>query len=189
MRCRSTGSLRRKSATPGVSQPTRGFARALAALREAGVDFVVVGVGGINFYARTPGQVFATIDLDALLPPVVSNLSAALRVLAERGYQFESAGEPFLDREDESVLARVVANGACLTATHSEEGQIDLMISIAGFTFAELDSDATPFEVGGALVRVGRLDKLLRSKERSGRAKDREFLRAFTARGSDEEPD
>jgi predicted nucleotidyltransferase len=172
-----------------VSQPVSGFARALAALREAGVDFVVVGVGGINFYARTPGQVFATIDLDALLPPVVPNLSAALRVLAERGYQFESAGEPFLDRADGSVLARVVANGACLTAIHSKEGQIDLMTSIAGFTFAELDSDATPFEVGGALVRVGRLDKLLRSKEQSGRAKDREFLRAFTARGSDDELD
>jgi len=77
-----------------VSQPASGFARTLAALREAGVEFVVVSVGGINFYART-----------------------------------------------------------------------------------------------GALVRVGRLDKLLRSKERSGRAKDREFLRAFKARGSDEELD
>jgi len=37
-----------------VSQPASGFARALAALREAEIDFVVVGVGGINFYARTP---------------------------------------------------------------------------------------------------------------------------------------
>jgi hypothetical protein len=89
-----------------VSQPVSGFARARVGLREAGVDVVVVGVDRINFYARTPGQVFATVDLDTLLPPVVSNLSVALRVLAERGYQLESAGEPFLDRENEAVLAR-----------------------------------------------------------------------------------
>ncbi|TMA30783.1 MAG: hypothetical protein E6J87_17210 [Deltaproteobacteria bacterium] len=87
------------------------------------------------------------------------------------------------------MLARVIANGACLTALHSEEGQIDLMTSIAGFRYADLASDATSFEVAGATVRVGRLEKLLSSKERSGRPKDREFLRAFAARGSEEELD
>jgi predicted nucleotidyltransferase len=172
-----------------VSQPASGFARALSALREAGIDFVVVGVGGITFYARTPGEVFATVDLDTLLAPAAANLSAALRVLSERGYHFESGDEPFLDQNDEAVLARVIANGACLTALHPEEGQIDLRTSIAGFRYADLVSDATSFEVAGTMVRVGRLEKLLRSKERSGRPKDREFLRAFAARGSEEELD
>ena len=113
-----------------MSQRASGFVRALSALREAGVDFVVVGVGGINFYARTPGQV--------------------------------------------------------LTAIHRAEGQIDLMTSMAGFSYEELERDATTFRVAGALVRVGRLEKLLRSKERSGRPKDLEFLRAFEARAVDE---
>jgi predicted nucleotidyltransferase len=162
-----------------VSQSASGFARALSALGEAGVDFVVVGVGGINFYARTPGQVFATIDLDTLLPPVVENLSTALRVLSGFGYAFE-AGE---------ILARVVANGACLTAIHPEEGQIDLMTSLAGFSYAELDDDATAFRVAGVEVRVGQLEKLLRSKECSGRPKDQEFLRAFEARAAEDGED
>ena len=87
------------------------------------------------------------------------------------------------------VLARVSANGAYLTALHPEEGQIDLLTSIAGFRYADLASDATPFEVAGTTVRVGRLEKLLRSKESSGRPKDREFLRVFAARGSEEELD
>ena len=78
-----------------MSQSASGFARALAALREAGVEFVVVGVGGINFYARTPGEVVATIDLDTLLRPAVENLAAALQVLSGIGYSFEAAGEPF----------------------------------------------------------------------------------------------
>jgi predicted nucleotidyltransferase len=184
MRSGSTGPSRRKCETRDVPQPASGFARALAALREAGVDFVVVGVGGINFYARRPAQVFATVDLDTLLPPAVGNLARALRVLSGLGYAFEAGLEPFVDLEAEEVLARVIANGACLTAIHGENGEIDLMTSIAGFSFAELDADATPFEVAGTVVRVGRLEKLLRSKERSGRPKDREFLRAFAARAS-----
>jgi predicted nucleotidyltransferase len=172
-----------------VSQPASGFTRALTALREAGVDFVVVGVGGINFYARTPGEVFATLDLDTLLPPVVENLSTALRVLSGLGYSFEAGGEPFVDLEDGEILARVVANGACLTAIQPDEGQIDLMTSLAGFSYTELDSDATPFRVAGVEVRVGQLEKLLRSKERSGRAKDLEFLRSFEARAPEQGDD
>ncbi len=172
-----------------MSQPASGFARALSALREAGVDFVVVGVGGVNFYARTPGQVFATLDLDTLLPPVVGNLSTALRVLSGLGYAFESGGEPFLDSENEGALARVVSRGACVTAIHPEEGQIDLMTSVSGFSYAELEGDATPFRVAGVEVRVGQLEKLLRSKQRSGRPKDLEFLRAFEARASEREGD
>jgi hypothetical protein len=65
-----------------VSKPVSGFARALAALGAAGVEFVVVGVGGINFYARTPSDALATLDVDALLAPVIENLSTALSVLS-----------------------------------------------------------------------------------------------------------
>ena len=50
-----------------VSDPVSGFARALAALGEAGVDFIVVGVGGISFYARTPADAFATLDGDRVV--------------------------------------------------------------------------------------------------------------------------
>ena len=50
-----------------MSEPISGFTRALAALGEGGVEFVVVGVGGINFYARTPADAFATLDVDACI--------------------------------------------------------------------------------------------------------------------------
>ena len=169
-----------------MSQPASGFARALAALREADVEFGVVGVGGINFYARTPGEIFATVDLDTLFPPAVDNLASALRVLSGIGYTFEAGGEPFLDFEASAIVARIVSRGALVTAIHRDEGQIDLMTSMAGYSYDELSEDATTFRVAGVEVRVGRLEKLLRSKERSGRAKDAEFLRAFEARASDD---
>lgn len=170
---------------PAVS----GFAQALVALTNGGVRFVVVGVGGINFYARTPAQAFATLDLDALLAPSVANLGRALRILAALGYAFEAAGEPFADFDDETILRRVVERGANVSAIHPEAGQIDLLTSVSGFDYAGLEADAHGFEIAGAQVRVGRLEKLLASKAASGRAKDRAFLAAFEASRSEDELD
>ena len=56
------------------------------------------------------------------------------------------------------------------------------MLSVRGFSYADLARDAHEFSVAGVTVRVGRLEKLLRSKELSDRPKDREFLRHFEAR-------
>ncbi len=172
-----------------MSGPVSGFLAALAALSEAGVSYVIVGVGGINFYARTPSEAFATLDIDALLEPTVANLRDALRVLGGLGYEFESGGEPFVDLEDEASLGRVVRNGATLSAIHPEAGQLDLLLSISGFSYPEIESDAAEFRIAQANVRVGSLEKLLRSKQASGRPKDLEFLRAFEARASDAESD
>lgn len=163
-----------------------GYARALSALSDAGVSFVIVGVGGINFYARTPAEAFATLDLDALLEPSAANLGVALRVLHGLGFDFEAAGEPFADWADADVLQRVVERGASLSALHPDVGEIDLMLSIAGISFDALALDAVGFDVAGTRVPVGRLGKLLSAKEAAGRPKDIEFLRAYRARADDE---
>jgi hypothetical protein len=84
---------------------------------------------------------------------------------------------------------RVVAAGAALTAVHEDGAQLDLMLSISGYSFADLAADAPNFLVGDARVRVGRLEKLLRSKELSDRPKDREFLRQFEGRAGEDETD
>ena len=43
------------------------FAETLIALCEADVAFVVVGVGGINFYARDASELVVTGDIDVLV--------------------------------------------------------------------------------------------------------------------------
>jgi hypothetical protein len=172
-----------------VPEPASGFLRALAALSQAGVSYVIVGVGGINFYARTPSQASATLDLDALLEPTVENLRKALEALRGVGCEFEAGGEPFLDLEDESALRTVVRRRASLSALHREAGQLDLLLSVSGFSYPELASDAVEFRLADVSVRVGTLEKLLRSKQVSGRPKDLEFLRAFEARASEEDDD
>lgn len=141
-----------------MSNGVSGFARALAALSESEVDFVIVGVGGINFYARTPAEAFSTLDLDALLAPSASNLAQALRVLAGLGYSFEAGGEPFVDGDDSVVLTRVVENGASISAIHPEDGEIDLLPSITAFDYSSLSTDAAEFQVAGPFVQVGQLE-------------------------------
>ena len=56
------------------------------------------------------------------------------------------------------------------------------MISMSGFDFEGLAEDAVSFRISGTDVKVGRLEKLLRSKELSGRPKDVAFLTMFKAR-------
>jgi hypothetical protein len=165
-----------------VSETDSGFSTAIAALSRAGVDFVLVGVGGINFYARDPDHAFSTLDVAVLLAPEASNLRLALLTLSDLGFSFAAGGEPFLDLEDEVALASIIRLGTNLSARHPRETQLDLMLSIAGFSYEEIAGDAARFNVEGSEVRVGRLQKLLRSKELSGRPKDIEFLRAFSAR-------
>ncbi len=46
-----------------MSDPASGFVLALASLAEAGVEFLAVGVGGINFYARPPPAAAATPEI------------------------------------------------------------------------------------------------------------------------------
>jgi len=170
-----------------VSPTPSGFVRGVDALASAGVEFVLVGVGGINFYARDGAHAFATLDLDLLLAPESSNFRCALKALSAGGFSFETGGEPFPDRNDETILARIVAAGGRVTAFHEDGAQLDLMLSVRGFLYADLAADARTFTVAGSQVRVGRLEKLLRSKELSDRPKDREFLRHFESR-EDEDP-
>jgi len=172
-----------------LSNPSSGFLRALAALSDAGVTFVIVGVGGINFYARTAAAAYATLDVDALLEPTAENLRLALRVLSGLGYEFESAREPFVDLEDTAALEAIVRNGASLSAHHEDAGEVDLLLSVAGYSYSELASDSVEFRVSGTRVRVGALEKLLGSKRASGRPKDLEFLRAFEARAAEGDDD
>jgi CTP:molybdopterin cytidylyltransferase MocA len=162
---------------------------ALEALARAGAPLVVVGVGGINFYARDASEVVATEDLDLLLAPRTDALRTALAALDSLGFSFAAGDEPFVDIQDDAILANVVRAGACIRARHDSGAALDLMLSGKGLAWDEVTSDAVAFQVGDAEIRVGRLERLLRAKELAGRPKDVEFLRMFAARFADEDPE
>jgi hypothetical protein len=164
--------------SPSPSPPLH----ALAALAGGQVAFVVVGVTGVNFYAREPADVVVTADVDVLLAPRVETLRAALAALASAGFSFRAGDEAFVDLDDDAVLRGVLARGATITALDEAGSQLDLMTSGLGLAFDDLAGDAVTFRLGDVEVRVGRLEKLLRAKELAGRPRDAEFLRLYAAR-------
>jgi len=171
-------SVRRRA----VSEAGSGFLSPLSALAREGVDFVVVGVGGLNFYAEDASEAVETLDVDVLLRPEPATVRAALAVLHGLGFTFSAAGEPFVDLDADEAHAALVRQQATLTAQDVHGTRVDLMLAMAGTRFDELASDAVEFRLGDVPVRVGRLERLLSAKEAAGRPKDREFLRMFRAR-------
>lgn len=149
----------------------------------AGADFLVVGVSGVNFYARDASEAVVTHDLDLWLRPDPMNVQKALVALRDAGFSFEAGGEPFVDLEDDVVLSNVIRYGGTIVARKPPEVErLDLMLSLFDFSFAKEQRRASAFRFKDETVLVGDIDTLLRSKELAGRPKDVEFLRMHGAR-------
>ena len=140
-----------------------------------GVRYVVIGMAGINYYARTAAEAFATLDYDIFIDATLPNVSRAIRGLSGLGFAMGTATGPF----KAEGLKDVVRNKRTLVATTPDGVMIELLLAVSGFPFAELAKDAATFTVHGVPVKVGRLTKLLQSKKVAGRAKDRAFLNRY----------
>lgn len=178
-----------KSRRHGVKDRPSAYIDALTTLAKARVDFMVVGVGGVNFFAADAATAFATQDLDLWMRPTATNLRRALTALARGGFRFEAGGEPFVDIDDVVVLGNVIRMAANLVARRDEGSRIDLMLEMREFDFEEVFGASPRFRVAGASIRVAPLETILASKRAAGREKDLRFLEAFFARRDDFVPE
>lgn len=140
-----------------------------------GVRYVVVGMGGINYYAKNPAETFGTLDYDLFLEPSLGNVEQAVEALRILGFAL-GTGKGVFKRGD---LRTMVRERRTLTATTSDGLMVELLLEVSGYPFSELARDAATFTIHGVPVRVGRLSKLLRSKKLAGRPKDRRFLQRY----------
>ena len=140
-----------------------------------GVRYVVMGMSGINYYAKRPSEAFATLDYDILVEPTLRNVRQAVQSLTDLGFTLgTSSGRLELER-----LTQLIRDRRTLIATTTEGVAIELLLKVSGFPFSELLRDAATFTVRGVPVKVGRLTKLLKSKQLAGRPKDRQFLKRY----------
>lgn len=148
--------------------------RMLEALRDAGVQFVLVG----GMAAILHGDVGVTIDLDLVPerePENLDRLAIALRTLearirkegAQRALPFDCSGAFFRNLATDSILN--------LT---TRVGDLDLIFRPSGTAgYADLRRDAMEIEVAdGVYVFVASLRDVIRSKESADREKDRMAL-------------
>ncbi len=146
------------------------------ALHAAEVRFVVIGVWGVNYYARSGGMLLTTADRDLFLPLDPENLRRAWNVCEEAGHTLWCGAEPLDQPSDELVAARIVEHRAVTTALGEDGLHLDLSMVMAGFDFESVWARRRTFLVDGVEIPVARLTDIVQSKANAGREKDRLFL-------------
>lgn len=140
-----------------------------------GVRYVVVGLSGINYYAKNPADTFGTMDYDLLIEPTLANVKKAIRILKKMTFDIGTKSGAYQD----SNLKQIVRDAVTVIATTTDGIMIELLLKVSGYVFSDLAKDAATFTVQGIPVRVGRLKKLLESKRIADRPKDRQFLKRY----------
>jgi predicted nucleotidyltransferase len=162
-----------------VSQAPLRLRLLLERLREADVDFVLVGGLAVNAW----GYLRATRDVDLVPDPSPENLARLDALLVELGGKVE-VGDRLLESSAISTFLRTGDRTLVLT----DLGRIDILQGLPQIpTFSALDERATEVDLEGLVVKVCSLDDLLAMKRASDRPRDRDDLEALeTARDGDE---
>ncbi len=147
------------------------------ALNRVGVQYVVIGMSGINYYAQRASEAIATMDYDLFVNPTLPNVQKAVHQLSHLGFSLATSDGPF----DTAALRALVRARRALIATTPDGLMVELFLAVSGYLFAALVRDAVTITIQGTPVKVGRLSKLLRSKQLAGRLKDRQFLKRYQA--------
>ena len=139
-----------------------------------GIRYVIVGVFGINFYARQAGEIITTADCDILVPADFPVFRKALQLLAAMEFGLQAGSEPLPDF-DPVVLKGILRARAVVRADRAD-ARVDLCTRIAGVRFSELWKNRREFVLEGVNINVGRLQHLIKSKRAANRPKDELFL-------------
>ena len=148
----------------------------VAALNQAGIRYVVIGVAGANYWARSGHTVFTTMDFDLFLPTDPENALRAWQTA--EGCRLElSCGEEPLDRPRDLFLAeRIVERRALVRGTDGRGLDVDFSMVMGNFDFETIFARQRTFLVEGVPIKVARLSDIVASKAAAGREKDRLFL-------------
>ena len=152
-----------------------GFLELVAALLRAEVRFVLIGVEGVNHYARAAGTVFTTHDRDLFLPSDAANEQRALQACSAMGMHLWCGDEPLGGPFDLDLAERVVERRALVRAT-GQTIEVDLTLVMAGFEFEPVWAERRLFRVRDIEVPVARLAHIIASKAAAARPKDQSFL-------------
>jgi hypothetical protein len=154
------------------------FERLLGLLSRRGVRFVVIGLSGANYYARSGAALFATQDRDLFLEPKPDNVLEAWQAAEAAGLELSVGPEPLDEPRDRFLAERIVTHKALVRASDGLGLDVDLTLVMAGFDFATVWKGRRIFRAGDVEIPVARLTHIVESKRRAGRDKDRLFFAA-----------
>jgi hypothetical protein len=152
------------------------LARLARALNDRRVRFVVIGVGGANYWAHAGGVVFKTDDRDLFLPLESDNLVLAWAACGDAGLDLWLGDEPLDEPRDSWLADRIIERRALTRATGSDGLQVDLTLVMKGFEFETVWAERRTFLVDEVEIPAARLLHIVTSKQAAGRLKDQLFL-------------
>jgi predicted nucleotidyltransferase len=143
----------------------------LRELSSEGVEFIIVGA----LAAVLQGAPIVTLDLDILRRRTPENVERLLRVLAR--LNAVARGDA---RRIAPNASHLIGPGHLLLETSA--GDLDVLGTIEESTgYEALLNDSIELEIDGTLVRVLRLERVIRAKEIAGRPKDLAVLPVLRA--------
>jgi hypothetical protein len=141
------------------------WSRALAALSDGGIRFIVIG----GVAGRILGSPSLTRDLDVCYARDRDNLEALASVLLALHARLRGVNEEVPFRLD----ARTLAAGDSFTFV-TDVGDLDILGTPSGTQgYDDLVRDAQSIEIDGRKILVVSVDDLIRMKRAAGRPKDR----------------
>ena len=156
----------------------------LRELTRSGVDYIVIGVSGINYFAKDARQILSTADYDLFLKPTPGNILIAWKVFRKSGYSVavrEGDHRKPLRGVGSAAGARLVKEGRTMVAVGPYQLVVEGLLAVSGYTFDELERSAVWMRDRKLKFRflVGSLADLLESKRIANREKDRLFLARY----------
>lgn len=155
----------------------------LTAIKEfdrAKVEYLVIGVSGINYYAKDNRQVIMTADYDIFLKPETGNVRESLRVMQSLEYTI-LIGDRIRKNFSDKTIRGIIKERNTIVCENPEHNLIELCLEVSGYLFEKLSQNAHFFKVGKDKIRVADLKDLLRMKMIANREKDRIFLQKYAA--------
>lgn len=149
----------------------------LDGLWRARVPYVLVGVTGLNYYARDPGEAYGTQDIDVFVKPERRALRLTYQEAKKAGFDITHDGKPVRGPDQMAQLAGSVC--PILLIYPDIYLTVDVLQCATGMTFDEFHSGHSVFKTAGSAVRVASLRNILKSKKLAGREKDITFLNVY----------
>jgi predicted nucleotidyltransferase len=150
----------------------------LAALNDAGVDYVVVG--GVAVVLR--GHARMTVDLDLALDLTTDNITAALHVLKTQGLVPRLPVPPEQFADPDIRRSWVEQRNLVAFTLHDPSDalrEVDLL-AVTPLPFATLRTSSDLVDIDGVPVRVASVDHLVAMKRLSGRSQDLADIEALS---------
>ena len=140
-----------------------------------GVDYVIIGMSGINYYASKAAETFSTQDFDIFVKPAIGNIKKVISIFEKLNYSL-IANKKRIEKTD---VKSIVRNKNTILATDPYGITFESILAVSGYTFSRMQKDAVIFNVNNVPVKVAKLRKLLMSKKIAGREKDKLFLKRY----------